>query len=401
MRKKLLFTCLVLSAIFCGKIAAQLPAQSTEDNPVWYYIKVVGSDDTLERVLTVTNDKVEGLPVSYDLNIMNRQLWRFEIGEMGTERGYIITNRATKKKLSVTYNETKGLRMAIVSDNPSTVWRFLAASAGIYNIWMSIEPSEGVAGDINLFQTTVTEDYALSFTGSSNRTNPNARFSFALNDNPIASSDEDIVWMHIQNTQTEKYLTDESLGSEAYFSMETLIDEGIETSQQWKLVYKANSRINFINRATGNIIHTKTYFDRYYYLLNTNDPTESEGWDLEPLGNGQFAIFTTTPEGIVNYWYATVPDEPTTPYTNGYVLNSPYAWTFSVADEESSVSIEKPSIQEDTIRIYAYNKRIYVEGYNDYRIISIYGTPVPRNENLPTGIYLVTVKGRTTKVFVK
>jgi hypothetical protein len=159
--------------------------------------------------------------------------------------------------------------------------------------------------------------------------------------------------------------------------------------------------LDFINRATGNAIHTNTRFDRYYYLNFTNNPVESDGWNLESLGNGQFSIFTKTPEGVVNYWYATTPNEPTTEYTNGYVLNSLYAWKFSWADEENSTSIKKPSLNEEGIRIYSYDKRIIVEGNSDFRITTVYGAPVPRNEYLPTGIYLVTVKGRTTKVLVK
>ena len=405
MKKKLLFTWVVLSVLFSGKVAAQFPTQSTEANPVWYYIKVIGSGNTADRVLTATGDRVKGLPVSYDFDTMSRQMWRFEIGEMEDARGYVVTNKATKQKLSVAWDEPTGQRMAVVRDDPSTVWRFLASGSEgkniVYNIWMSIEPSEGVAGNINLYQTTATYDYTLSFTASSNRANNNARFAFERNENPIASTDTQITWMYLQNTKTKNYLTDESIEEEARFSLVADLNESFLSSQQWKLVYNDDDRINFINRATGNIISTKTHFDRYYYLFNTADPAESGGWNLEPLGSNQFAISTTTPEGLVNYWYATTQDEPTTPYTPGYVLNTPYAWMFTVAEEQDLTGINEPSVRENDIRAYSYNKRIYVDGEPDFRIISVYGTPILRNENLPTGIYLVTVKGKTTKVLVK
>lgn len=403
MRKKILFTWLVFSVLICGKIAAQLPKQSTADNPVWYYIKVIGtaSGNTLDRVLTASGDNVVGLPVSYDLYTMNHQLWRFEVVNMGDVRGYEITNKATKKKLSVVFDETKKVRTAVISDNPSTVWRFLTSTMPYYNIWISIEPSGGTTGSIYLFQTGSAQNYELRFGGDSYKTNSNARFSFVLNDNPIASTDKEIVWMNIKNAKTGKYLTDESLGSDALFSMETLISDENDTSQQWKLVYKDNGCVDFINRSTGNVIHTKTKFDRYYYLFNTDDPAESDGWSLEPLGSGQFAISTTNQEGIVNYWYATTTDEATSPYTSGYVSDTPYAWMFSVADEEDFTGVNKPTLEEDGIHVYVYDKRIYVKGHDDYKIVTVYGTPVPSDVSLPTGVYLVTVKGRTTKVLVK
>lgn len=402
MRKKLLFTWLVLGALFCGKIAAQLPKQSTEENPIWYYVKVVGvsAGNTDNRVLTASGEDVLGLPVSFEMSDMEYQLWRFEVVTIGEERGYQIVNKATKKKLSAIYDSAKKVRKAVVSDDPTTVWRFPNASAP-YNIKMSIEPTGGTSGSVYLLQTGSTQNYELRFGGSSYVSSNNALFTFELNNNPMISTDEHIVWMNIKNAKTGNYLTDESLGSDASFSMKALIDEDGITPQQWKLIKKDNGRIDFVNRATGNVIHTKTHFERYYYLLNTNNTTDSDGWNLEPLGKSQFAASTTNQDGIVNYWYATTPDEATSSFVAESAQNSSFAWTFSIAFEEKGSSIDDPILGDDGIRIYPCDRRICVEGCDDYRIYTVYGIPVLRNEYLPTGIYLVTVKGKTTKVLVK
>jgi len=155
----------------------------------------------------------------------------------------------------------------------------------------------------------------------------------------------------------------------------------------------------FVNRETGNSIHTDMTFDLYYYMQFTNDIQAGNGWKFDVVSDGQYAIYTTDANGVIKYWYATTPGQPTEAFDKAYAKNSAYAWTFSWAPENIT-GIKKPDIA-DNILVYALDKRIYVEGCDDYKIYTLYGIPVYQNSNLPTGIYLVTVKGRTTKVLVK
>ena len=412
MRKKLLIIGLVLSAVFCGKMGAQLPVESTERNPIWYYIQVIGSSTTTDRVATAVGDHVEGLAMSIDnIEEMNRQMWRFErIIDMpiegGLASGFAIINKATGKKLAVTYDPEKNLRMATLSDEISMLWRFLTPGGGSGpNIRMAFELSEGATGDINLYQTAASNSYALILTGSANGATTNAQFRFLLNNNPVISSGDEVVWMYVKNVKTGKYLTDavSSAQDGIFFSLEEMKTGDDETAQQWKLVPKTGGRANFVNRATGNVVHTNTVFDRsYYFLQYADDPEAGDGWYVNSIGSGQFAVSTISPEGVVKYWHATTPDEPATEYMDGYTLNSLYAWTFTwVSDDDEPSGIAPPSLWEENIRIYAFDKRIYVEGCDDYRITTLFGTSVARNGDLPSGIYLVTVKGKTTKIVVK
>ena len=407
MKKKLLLTGLIISAVFYGNVAAQLPKPSTESDPVWYYMQVTGSGTTADRVATVVGENVEGLPMTIDnVEAMNRQLWRFELSSMETENGvingYIIISK-TGKKLAVTYDPAKKLRTVTAGDDLSMLWRFVSSGTG-YNIRIAFEPSEGTAGEINLYQTTASNNFALILTGSTNSSTEDARFKFVLNGNPVISSENDIVWMHIKNSKTGKFLTDvtPSALDGVFFSLDSQKNDGNDISQQWKMIAKANGRLDFVNRATGNVIHTNTVFDRsYYYLQYSDDPNVSDGWALTSLGLGQFSIYTTSAEGVVKYWHATTPDQPAAEYIEANARNSTYSWAFTWVNNSGQTSIKCPSLWEEDIHVYSSGQRIYVIGCDDYKITTLFGTVVAHNENLPTGIYLVTVKGKTTKLLVK
>ena len=397
MKKIVLTTGWILCLMFCGNITAQPPSVSTAANPQWYYIQTAGDGATQDRVATVVDGKVEGRSVAVEnYSLLNEQLWRFEVGA----NGYVIFHKSTGKKLSVSFDPATGLRVATVSDNPSTFWQ-LVKTGDHYNIRMVTQPEEGAAGDIYLYQTSAANNYAWAFTGSANSSTANARFNFVSNNQPVVSTETDVLWLYVKNAKTGKCLTDAVTATQgkAYFSLDDLKTDGKET-QQWKLMAKTGSRMNFINRATGNVIPTNTALDRYYYLQYAANPEESDGWNVSSIGENQYAVFSVNAAGTVNYWYSTTPDRPTEAYPDDNVKNSAYAWMFSVADEEHLSGVTQPVIREN-IRIYSSGKRIYVEGCDDYKIMTVVGTPVDRNENLPAGIYLVTVKGKTTKILVK
>ena len=220
-------------------------------------------------------------------------------------------------------------------------------------------------------------------------------------DNPVISTDDDIVWMYAKNVKTGKYLTDAvaSPQGKASFLLEPLKTDGNEI-QQWKWIAKSdNNRRTLVNRATGNMVSTDTDFDLYYYLLYTSNPTDGDGWQIERIADNQFAVYSTDAKGIVKYWHATLSGKATESYTKDSAKNSAYAWVFVWAPK-GPTGITQP-ILPDNIRVYASDKRIYVEGCDNYTIFTLQGIPVYRNANLPAGIYLVTMEGKTSKVLVQ
>jgi WD40 repeat protein len=219
-----------------------------------------------------------------------------------------------------------------------------------------------------------------------------------LNEIPIASADGATVWMNIRNPKTNKYLTDEvSSVPDMNFILES---QSNSQAQQWKIIAKENGNVEFVNRATGNLISTVTNLDKYYYVDYTVDPAGNTGWKyaLASDGDVQYEVYTTD-DGVISYWNATTNGQAPDVYSTGNTANSTYAWIFSWVDE-TRTGIHPPLVS-DNIRVYSENKRIYVEGCDEYRVITVSGMPVRKNIELPIGIYLVTVKGKTTKILVK
>ena len=404
LKNLLLLTGLILNLAIGTNVLAQNPEASTASNPKWYYIQVTGTGVTANRVLTVVDDQVQGQALAMDnISMLNNQLWRLELVP---SVGYLIINKSTGKKLTVVYDSANQQRMAIVSDDASTCWRYGSQSTNnSYYIRLANETGlEGTAGEVYLYQSSASQNYVLIMTGTDNSTRVNASFSFVLSEIPVASTDDEIVWMYVKNLKTGKYLTDAvtSPQGKAYFLLENLKTDGDEDSQQWKMFTKSgNKGLAIINRATGNIIHTDAVFDLYYYIQYTHDPEEGDGWNVELISDNQYAVYSTDANGIVKYWYATTPGQPAESFANDYAKNSAYAWTFSWVPAGSTGIKPQPALPDYNIRVYSYDKRIYVEGCDDYRIFTIYGTPVYRNASLPAGIYLVTAKGKTTKVLVQ
>ncbi|MDL2223802.1 M60 family metallopeptidase [Bacteroidales bacterium OttesenSCG-928-M06] len=70
--------------------------------------------------------------------------------------------------------------------------------------------------------------------------------------------------------------------------------------------------------------------------------------------------------------------------------------------ELDNTSIEQPG--EDPFKdiiVRVDNKRIYVEGADDYTISHVSGIRVAKDVELPVGVYLVTIQGKTKSYFVK
>ena len=83
----------------------------------------------------------------------------------------------------------------------------------------------------------------------------------------------------------------------------------------------------------------------------------------------------------------------------GWIAIAPYAEGGS-RPTDIDTSIDSPqSAQQLNVRII--EGRIYVEGYNTFKVTTASGMELPSDKPLPTGIYFVSAGGNTTKIFVK
>ncbi|MDR0506207.1 MAG: RICIN domain-containing protein [Dysgonamonadaceae bacterium] len=398
MKSKLFIIIFMLIVAGFVKTAAQ--SSSTEENPKWYYIQVKGSGRTANLALTDVDGQVLGYPLNTShVDSISRQLWRFEI--MSNPQGYKIINKYSKKQLTVYYDEAAQLRRPVMTDNTSTVWMTVSSSTSGYKyLKLQNEPQEGTAGDIYLSQT-FSGGNLCKLVSEANRVSANEVFHFQLNDIPVVSSDDATLWLNIRNVKANKYLTDMvATSSGINFTLEA---QNNSQSQQWKIINKGNGSgtVEFVNRATGNIISTSTHLDKYFYVDYALNTDESDGWKYTAVSasSNQYQIFTVSDKDVYSYWNATTDGQAPDIYSSN-VENSTYAWIFYWVEEVRGMGIDFISDSEN-IRVYSQNRRIYVDNCNDYKIVSIYGTPVRKNIELPLGVYLVTVKGKTTKILVK
>jgi hypothetical protein len=394
MKIKLFIIELLLSIICCLNMTAQ--NSSTEANPKWFYIQVKGIALTADWVLTDADGQVKGQPLAITgIDAINKQLWRFEIPD--GVNAYRIINKHSKKQLTVVLDGN--LRRPALTENSPVYWSFSTSpTSGYKYLKVYNEPVEGTAGDIYLFQGRYNT-YTLVSERSLGTGTFNELFRCASNEIPVPSTGNTTLWMHIRNPKTNKYLTDAvSIAPGKNFTMET---QNISLSQQWKMIAKGNGNVEFVNRATGNIISTTANLNRYYFLDYTGNPAESNGWKYAAISaaSNQYEIFTTSADGAISYWNATTEGEAPATYSAGNTANTTYAWAFSWVDEVYT-AIEQPEVLDNT-RVYVRNRRIYVEGCDEYRITSISGMQVRKNIELPSGIYLVTTKAKTTKILVK
>ena len=408
MKTKILLSVIILGAFFGIRVEAQAPIFSTAENPVWQYIQVIGMDDSADRMFTVEEDEtVHGRPfyAGLDRSEVDKQLWRFE---RLTSTSYLIINKATGKKLDISYDAALRIRIATVSEVPSTNWRF-QKTTDYYNMRAITEPTTGTAGNNLAFQTNgsiTRRDYIIMFEASDKRTNDNALFKFlSFGTNlPEESKGNKEPWYFIlssKNGLTNQCITSIANPTDPYIKFTLATKEPNNENQYWKFIKKNNDptdyRYDIQNKGTGEIISTKVILDRYFYVQNTNQPDENEGWQLNILADEQYELFGKDGQ-VLRYLNASSTEEKSETYI-GKSQNTGFAWSFEYI--EGGTSIKLPETNINDIIVYSENKRIYIEGAENYTVRNIYGSLVNKEGTLETGIYLVTINGETRKVLVK
>jgi hypothetical protein len=395
MKNKIFIIVFCLLVIGCVKTVAQ--SSSTEEDPKWYYIQVKGGGLTANRVLTEVDGQVLGQALKTEsLDALSKQLWRFEIPSGAS--GYRIINKYSKKQLTVVYDATGNARRPAVTENSSTIWSFTTSpTPGYKYVKILNEPEEGVAGSIYLSQTAYNNN-AYKLVTESSRTTDNELFRCVLNEVPVVSDDNVSIWMNIRNPQTNKYLTDAVSSAPGINFMLDAKDNS--QSQQWKIIAGEEGTVQFVNRATGNTIPAATNLNKYYYIQYPASSSNSTGWQCASISStaNQYEVFSVS-GGVTSYWNATTDGQKPLIYSAGNTANSTYAWVFTWVDEIYTGFTAPAPV--DNVRVYSRDKRIYVEGCDEYLITALTGTAVRKNTELPSGIYLVTVKGKTTKILVK
>jgi hypothetical protein len=390
---------IILTAIICAFALTKAEAQF--ETGKWYFIQVKGVGGNAGKVVTEVNGQAVGMPAETGLVAKARQLWRIEAVSNGSPIQYEIVNKHSGNKLDVRYDEGLNRRIAVTTgETPSTQWRIPVYSGNYYNLRIATQPQGG--SGTYLTQGGASLDSILYFTTSNGSSD--AQFQFISTDAPVISEGNETAWFSIHNAQSslrEKCLTEVPLapnGTPAgiYLSLQDFTEDN--PLQQWKIVNipASGGAVNFVNKQTGHQISTEPIRGIYDYIRYAAG--ETTGWTIDEMEDNQYEVRTGA-AGIEKYWYAATDGEASANYLKGASLNTGFAWKFQLRDEEIHTAINAP--EQDNTRIFVRNRRIYVEGADQYRIYTIYGTRIDGNYELPAGIYLVTINKKTTKVLVK
>jgi hypothetical protein len=165
------------------KPSDKLPTVSTSSNPIWYYIQTQGgSDNRANLVFMADNDGVrifgKTILTSGSASEIDKQLWRFE--QSGSN--YTIINKSTGKKLTTSYNSSKGISVTALSTSSSTTWQFESSIDNYFNIKASAAPSGGNASAVYTHQANNydSRNYVIMLESASYNNTENARFRFIL-----------------------------------------------------------------------------------------------------------------------------------------------------------------------------------------------------------------------------
>lgn len=398
MRKALLIaTGLCLMA---PPVLAQLPDESTADDPRWYYIRVNTTDESRAgRVFTYTpgSDNVMGRPmtVSTDMDEVAGQLWRFE--KDGT--AYTIINKATGRELDVTYDAGIDISRAVLADK--AVARFTLNSLdGGFRIQSSLAPEGGLTDEVYLHQANAGggRDYAIMMVSSTWSSSPESNFSFIpFEDYSIEFSTEEVQTLYqlVNAKDGARCLTEDVT---ADYPLQLKDADPDDHAQQWMVMKKSTdgTLVDLVNRATGHIMQTRSGRYGAFNLPELSSVVmPGSGWRLDYLGDTQYTVSGLEEDGIVRYLGASTGDTPEA-YDEEQVVGSAFGWKFRKVDTTTGVT----DVEADDVAWRVVDGRIVTCGTSDCRIYTVDGKLLPRSARLVPGIYIVSVNGKAHKVII-
>lgn len=409
MKKRIIFILSLLAICFSKGFCQLLPAISTAENPIWYYIQVEGESDRANRVFTAENGKVYGraMTTSLEESKIAAQLWRFEM----QNNKYTIINKSTGKEIDAGYDSGKEISNLTLSTKASAKWEF-TKNGNYFNIKSTKVPTGGSSSNIYVHQGSNwgNRNYVVMLENSSYNGTANSKFKFVeFKKYEIQFSTEDKeIWYYITSANREyenKCITDATKQGLPYIQFSLTTTDKNDEYQQWKAVKKSTAAneqyMHLINKATKNLIQAKSTENEFYkYTQATTNLSLDKGWTTKYLGLGQFEIFGEEEDGVIRYLNASSTENQQPEfYEEGQTADSSFSWFFKEVEKYWTGNPQLPP--EDHIRVYSKKGYVIVEGSENYTIHTIQGTKVNKEEQLPLGVYLVTVNSKVIKLMVK
>lgn len=404
--RHILFILLAI-ALSAGHTYAALPQTSTDADPVWYYIQVLGDESRSGRVMTATdNYDVYGRALidTPDDTQAATQLWRVETNH----EGYCFINKATGLYMNVRYDSDREIGVACLSKDVACTFSLDALDGdreGYFNLRANHTPEGGASDEIYLHQANDggQRDFVVMMVNDDYANSENSAFRFIqFEDHHINYSDDETEhWYAIFNARDKQtaYCITEAPTDAANnypFLLENFSNDNL--AQQWKLVQRPGGRVALVNRASGHFIAPASLpIDQYNVIQPAATLALTLGWTITYIGEGQYTVSSKEDDNIVRYWYAATENQAPETYDSSHLTNSGFAWTF-VAIDSTPTGIASKSSDKLSIRIVG--NRIVVDGAHHYTVYTTGGMKVNPAQPLPAGIYIIKAEAQTAKVLV-
>lgn len=381
---------------------AKLPEVSTSADPQWYYIQIVGEEDRADRVYTLEGAKdIHGRYIinSEDDAELGRQLWRFEKNAAGR---YIIYNKLTGKRLTLEYDSDQDSGCAKLSTTSSIT--FELKRAGNYFQVIGSQAAAGTnSGEVYLHQGNSGTDYCIITTGSYYGASINSMCRFVpFEDFRIAYSDDiEETWYTLANcgaAYSGLVIKEEQDGTASTLVLAEAADG--DYASQWKAVKPADGGVQWVNRQTGNSISAVSRPANMFNILSTAIPSEAgNAWTATYLGSLQYAFSSIEDDQVERYMGANA-EQAETPEVLDLkkILNSPHAWNLNRIE---SVPVSVGSVEGISPRVRVVNRRIFVDGCDDFSVYTVLGIRVPSDRQQQPGLYVVSFGNKSAKINIQ
>lgn len=214
------------------------------------------------------------------------------------------------------------------------------------------------------------------------------------------SDDNTVYWYNLLSAKSgvEGIAITENNDEQATFplTVTTLTDEDL--SQQWKFVQsKASGRYYIVNRKSGKQIIANSVAQGPYNATQLGtDEVNHKGYKAIEIAEGQYAFSGTEADNVERYLALTdLKENKPLMLDKENLASSAFAW---VAVETATQGIE--TLDGEAV-IKVKNRRIVVENAKEYKVTNLAGIQFGKKAILEPGIYVVTVNGTSTNVYVK
>lgn len=214
------------------------------------------------------------------------------------------------------------------------------------------------------------------------------------------SDDNTVYWYNLLSAKSgvEGIAITENNDEQAAFpiTVATLTDEDL--SQQWKFV-KSNSggRYYIVNRKSGKQIIANSVTQGPYNVTQLGtDEVAHKGYKAIEIAEGQYAFSGIEADNVERYLALTnLKESKPLMLDKDNLVSSAFAWVAVETETQGIKALDGEAV------IKVKNRRIVVENAKEYKVTNLAGVQFGKKAILEPGIYVVTVNGASTNVYVK